>query len=127
MEGGGGSAETGNPRPVLYENSSIAQSLQRVEGDDLPGDYSCTHSHTHVHRPARLEECRRREKATPARNISQQVCTPRSKFNALLFFHLLPAARGELLKLRRGWYGFAFGGGPAKFVYTYSTIHRSTL
>lgn len=98
-----GSAETGNPWPVLYENISIAQSLQREKGMISPG--TCTHTHTYSHTDTLVLKNAAEVKGDPSVKHQSTSVHPRSKFNALLFFHLLPTACRELLKLQ--WAGMA--------------------
>lgn len=80
--------------------------------------------HAHTHTGPLLLKNAAEGKGDPSVKHQSTSVHPRSKFNALLFFHLLPTACRELLKLA-GWYGFALGA--AKFVYTYSTIHQLML
>ncbi len=91
------------------------------DGDDLLGDFACTHTHTGLH----LLKSAAEGKGDPSVKHQSTSVHRRSKFNALLFFHLLPTARRELLKPWRD--GMALLFGAAKFVYTYSTIHQSML
>lgn len=92
-----GSAETGNPWPVLYENSSIAQSLQRETAMISRG--TRTHGYSHI-RLLLLKNTARGKGDLSVKHQSTSV-HPRSKFNTLLFFHLLPTACRKLLKLWR--------------------------
>lgn len=79
------SAETGNPWPVLYENSSIAQNLQRETEIISRGEGVCVHAHTFSHMGFSWRTLKR-GKATPVWNISQQVCTRGQSSTHFYFF-----------------------------------------
>lgn len=97
-----GSAETGNPRPVLYENSSIEQSLQRETGMISLGTmYALTHTHGYSHTGSLFLKNTAKGKGDPSVKHQSTSVHPRSKFNTLLFFHLLPTACRKLLMLWR--------------------------
>lgn len=114
-----GSAETGNPWPVLYENSSIAQSLQRVTGMISPGT-----THARTHRPAPLEEhCW--GKRWPQCETSVNKCAPGVRVRHTSIFSPASYSLQGTFEALAGWYGFALVS--IKFVYTYSTIHQLIL
>lgn len=122
-----GSAETGNPRPVLYENSSIEQSLQRETGlISLRTMYALARTHTWIlaHRLALLEEnCQ--GKRWPQCETSVNKCAPEVKVQHTSIFSPASYSLQETFEALAGWYGFTLG--TAKFVYTYSTIHQLIL
>lgn len=95
-----GSVETGSPWPSPYENSSIAQRLQREPGMSSRGTMS-RRAQTLTHTDPLLLKKTAEGKADP--NVKHQSTSvqPGSKFSALLFFHLLPTACRKLLKLCR--------------------------
>lgn len=114
-----GSAETGSPWPVLYVNSSIAQSLQRVTGMISPGT-----THARTHRSAPLEE-RCWGKRWPQCETSVNKCAPGVKVQRTSIFSPASYSLQGTFEALAGWYGFALVA--TKFVYTYSTIHQLML
>lgn len=59
------------------------------------------HVYTHTHTGLLLLKNAAEGKGDPSVKHQSTSVHPGSKFNALLFFHLLPTACWELLKLRR--------------------------
>lgn len=114
-----GSAQTGSPWPVLYENSSIAQSLQRMTGMISPGT-----THARTHRSAPLEE-RCWGKRWPQCETSVNKCAPGVKVQRTSIFSPASYSLQGTFEALAGWYGFALVA--TKFVYTYSTIHQLML
>lgn len=114
-----GSAETGNPWPEPYENSSIAQSLQSVAGIISPGT-----TRAHMHRPGPLEECCWR-KRWPQCETSVNKGAPGVKVQRTSIFSPASYSLQGTFEALAGWYSYALVS--AKFVYTYSTIHQLML
>lgn len=111
------SAETGNPWPVLYENSSISQNLQRETEIISRGGGVCVHARTYVpaHGPASLEEHWRGERQ-PQCGTSVNKCAPGVKVQPTSIFSPASYSLQETFEAMVGWYGFALGA--AKFVCT---------
>lgn len=95
------------------------------DGDDLPGDFACTHTHTYPHTHRLLLKKAAKGKRQPQCETSVNKCAPEVRVQHTSIFSPASYSLQETFEAVAGWYGFALGA--AKFVYTYSTIHQLML